>query len=109
MIASKVISVNECNELQDYIERFREYIKKWYDDYENSINTFNSNPIAQSFYESGPFGKQKEEEFKKIKQAIDKFMNAVDSTPDTLVPKTKSYIDKQLQLLNSTTHIENIQ
>ena len=99
MNSSKILSVNDCNKIEEDLQKFQENIKEYFEDLENGINLFNQNEIVQSFYTSGNLGKEMEEELKKIKNAMQKYYDALVSG-NGLVPVTRTVVSSHRELLN---------
>ena len=99
MGGNRILSVQECEQIEEYLANFQSKIKSYYEQIQSSINVFNNNSIVQSFYESGNFGREMEEELLKIKEAIQRYYDTlVDG--NGLIPVTGRVVASQRELLN---------
>lgn len=95
----RILSESDIREMQEYMASFQKNVKDYYEQMQDSINVFNNNAIVQSFYASGNFGKEMEEELLKIKQGIQRYYEAL-IDGNGLVPVTQRVMDSHLELLN---------
>lgn len=96
---NKILSAAECDKVEDTLQEFKQHVTQYVDNINNSIRTFNSNEIVQSFYASGTFGKEMEEELIKIKTGVEKYYDSLVNS-NGLIPVTSRTIQTQRDLLN---------
>lgn len=101
---TKVLSIAECDELVDHLEVIDYSITRYCDELSDTINLFNSDPTVQSFYRSGSYGKEVEVKLAEVRDAVQKYYNAI--TNGGLVPVTKRIIDEQRAILIQTKRNE---
>ena len=98
MANDKVLSNQEI----DYIEKVLNIGESKLEDgiahITDLINQFENEPIVQSFFVAGNFGKAEQEKFIKIKSILDREKNNV---CDNLIPATKNYLKKHKNLNES--------
>ena len=95
----KILSVNDLNNMLEGLQNFEECINNFYNAVDTALFKFSTNSVVQSFYESGPFGKEKEEQLLKLRNAVKKYVDVLNSSSDSLIPKTKQFINEQKDLL----------
>jgi len=96
----KILSVNECGRLDEELKLIEKHINNYCSDLEKAINVFNNDPIVQSFYASGGFGKGMEAKLAEVKTAIQKY-NEIICADKGLYTVTNLILSKQLELLSS--------
>lgn len=106
----KIQSIADVENMMNSLEQFSDSIKYYFDEFNTSINKFNNNDIVQSFYASGPFGREKEQTLISLKVALEKYYNIINNDSGALIPITKTLLTKQKDLLNgSSAEISKVQ
>ena len=100
-MSERILSVTDCNNIMDNLGQFGNAVLEYFEQIEDSLNLFNANELVQSFYASGNFGREMEEELNKIKTALRKYYDSlVDG--NGLVSVSKKVVQSQIELLNKS-------
>lgn len=100
-VYSKILSNEDLESINEKLNRIKGCIDNFESDVNSSLNTFNNNPVVQSLYDSGQFGREMENEIQKIKDGVSKYFNTISGTGG-LIERTKSIIESQKELLNTS-------
>lgn len=95
----KILSQSDCENVMNSLDLFDRNIENYSAELEKAIVTFSTNPIVQSFYASGIYGKGIEEELEKVRNGIRKYYQAI-SADGGLTKTTKQIISRQMEILN---------
>lgn len=97
-MAQKILSEKECSYILDCLSSFNKDVDDYCADIDKSIELFSKIEIVQSFFASGSFGKEMEEELIKVKNSVLKYRDSLTAS-NGLIPVTKKVVDEQLSLL----------
>ena len=95
----KILSTQDCDYILRTLDGFT-YLNNEYDSYMSGMKRFDSNPIVQSFYESGNYGREIKEELDKIMTGFKKYVDILYDGNNGLIAKTREFVEAQKELLN---------
>ena len=93
----KILSADDIAYIKRELGDFNETISYCIGCIETITNSFDNEVVVESFYASGKFGKEKQEQVMKLRDALIKYRNVLS---DTLVSETNAYLQRQLNLVN---------
>ena len=94
----RVLSEKDCVDILDVLMTLDEDVTNYCNSITESIDTFKKVPVSRSFFESGSFGQEMEEELLKVQSAVSKFYDSLKES-NGLIPVTKEYAEQQLNYL----------
>ena len=95
------MSVKDLANIEARLDEFNRRVINYSNRLNEAIKLFESESVAQSFFESGNFGQERREILKRIKTSLDDFANSISFGHDSLVSQTQAYIDQQRNLLGT--------
>ncbi len=97
---SKILSEQEIESMQESVKALSSSVEASKQACETVIKSFTNEAIVESFYASGKYGKEEQEEIEKILNAVNKYYNVI-SSDGGLIAQTNNYLSTQLSLLQS--------
>ena len=96
-----IMSYDDYVSAMKSLDTFKHSLEKTITDCKTVIDSFSNEAIVNSFYKSGKFGNKEKVRMEEIYAAITKYYGVLDNGEDSLIYQTKSFINKQLSLLET--------
>lgn len=90
-----ILSEEELQDILNDLSRISKEIAEEKEKIDIIINNFESNPVVESFYASGNFGKSNQETLQELKSYITEYESSINGGGG-LVETTKSFVQNQL-------------
>ena len=95
-----ILSEEELQGMLDNLNYFSERIAEAKEELDIIINNFESNPVVESFYVSGNFGKSNQESLQELKSYVTEYEASINGGSG-LIETTRSFIQNQLSRVQS--------
>ncbi len=95
---NKILSNEEISDITSELSDGADCLERGISALKNLIKQFEDEEIVQTFFSSGNFGKEKQENIKKIVDILDREKSNI---LDNLVPTTEKFLVRQSQLNES--------
>ena len=95
-MSQHILNEDELNSITSSIENIESNLQKEMDNISFIIDNFESNPVVQSFYESGSFGKENQQALIRIKELCEQYIKSIKSDSG-LIEVTKEFVRDQLR------------
>ena len=95
----KVLSVNDYQNIKSDISTANKEMNDYFTTFNSALEKIQNSDIVNSFYASGPLGKEMEDEMVKLKNALKEYMDTINADANSLIPYTISTVDSQIELL----------
>lgn len=99
-MAEHILSEEEINSLESDVKTYRAETEEARDTLERVINNFESNPVVQSFYESGNFGARNRERLHELLNAMNEYYQIICNDGE-LVDITTKFLNEQRSRVQS--------
>ena len=95
----KILSVQEYQNIKSDISTANKEMNDYFTTFNSALEKIQNSDIVNSFYASGPLGKEMEDEMVKLKNALKNYMDIINADANSLIPYTISTVDNQIELL----------
>ncbi len=107
MAAGKILNDEDLEVMTRQLNIISRAIEGYYNNTTTVINSFNNEAIVQSFYSSGKFGQEKQNQLKNITEAVKKYWDLISNADYCLISQTKKFIDSSTTRLSEGTAVES--
>ena len=94
--ARAIMSIQDINEIRDFVAAFNKEVKSYVDDLTTVINSFSNEEIVESFFKSGNFGEVTKTKIEKIRDSAKKYEFSIDG----IISVTDNFLNVQEELNN---------
>ena len=95
----KILSVQEYQNIKSDISTANKEMNDYFTTFNSALEKIQNSDIVNSFYASGPLGKEMEDKMVKLKNALKNYMDIINADANSLIPYTISTVDSQIELL----------
>ena len=95
-MSNHILNEDDLSSISSEIDYIETYLQREMDCLNFVIDNFESNPVVQSFYESGSFGKENQQALIRIKELYDQYLKSIKSESG-LIEVTKEFVRDQLR------------
>lgn len=95
-MSNHILNEDDLSEISSDIHYIEQYLQRGIDSLIFVIDNFESNPVVQSFYESGNFGKENQQALIRIKELCEQYIKSIKSESG-LIEVTKEFVRDQLR------------
>ena len=95
-MSQHILNEDDLNSINSSIENIETMLQQGMDHLNFIIDNFESNPVVQSFYESGSFGKENQQALIRIKELCEQYINSIKSESG-LIEISREFVRDQLR------------